>query len=96
MTVVTSVAIAEAELPPDTLTWFVRLEGAVEATLTVTVMAGKLAPAPSRSLRVHVFVEQVHPVPVMETSVRPVGMVSVTVTVPLLTPAELPLLTVAV
>ena len=31
---------ADAEPPPDTLTWFVTCEGALAATLTVTVIGG--------------------------------------------------------
>jgi len=46
------------------------------------------------SPRVQVFVTQAHPVPAIETSVKPEGMVSVTVTVPLLGPAASALLTV--
>jgi hypothetical protein len=35
---VTSDAVAVAEPPPDTLTWLVRVAGALAATLTVTVI----------------------------------------------------------
>ena len=93
---VTSLAVADEEFPPDTPTWLVTLAGALVATLTVTVIAGKLAPAANAVLRVQVLVEQLQPVPVMDTKVRPVGTVSVTVTVPLVGPAALALLTVTV
>jgi len=38
--VVGSLAVAVAEPPPETLTWFTCGEVALEATFTVTVMAG--------------------------------------------------------
>ena len=38
--VVESVALAVADPPPDTLTWFTWGEVALAATFTVTVMAG--------------------------------------------------------
>lgn len=37
---VASVALALAEPPPVTITWFAACDGALEATFTVTVMAG--------------------------------------------------------
>jgi hypothetical protein len=42
---------------------------------------------------VQVLEEQLHPVPAIDTSVRPEGTVSVTVTVPVLGPAPAALLT---
>jgi hypothetical protein len=51
VTVVGSTAFALAEPPPDTLTWLLCGELALEATFTVTVIAGKLAPALKTSLR---------------------------------------------
>jgi hypothetical protein len=45
---------------------------------------------------VQLLVTQVHPVPAMDTSVRPVGIVSVTVTVPFVGPALAPFDTVTV
>ena len=85
--VVESLALAGVEPPPETLTWFTCGELAFEATFTVTVIAGKLDPAVSTLLVVHVFVAQVHPVPAIDTNVSPEGTVSVTVTVPLVGPA---------
>ena len=37
---VTSLAVAEVDPPPETVAILVRLDGALEATLTVTVMDG--------------------------------------------------------
>ncbi len=51
-------------------------------------------PAARTSLRVQVLVEQFQPVPAIETRVRPAGIFSVTVTVPLVGPP--PLLTFTV
>jgi hypothetical protein len=78
-------AVAEADPPPDTVAMLVRLEGELVATLTVSVMAGKLAPAAFTVVDVQVSVPKVHvqPVPLMVVAVRPVGRVSTTVTVPL-------------
>ena len=45
-------------------------------------------------VRVQALEEQLQPVPVMEPTVRPAGMKSVTVTVPLVGPASAALLTV--
>jgi hypothetical protein len=69
--------------PPATETLFVSEEAALLATLTVTVIAGYDEPAASASDRVHVSVPtvQVHPVPLSPVTVKPVGGVSVTVTV---------------
>jgi hypothetical protein len=87
---VESVVFPLPDPPPDTLTAFTCGEVAFPATFTVTVIAGKLAPPASASLRVHVVppAGHVHPVPAIDTSVIPVGTVSVTVTVPLVGPAE--------
>ena len=77
-----SIVFAFAKPPPETLAAFVRGELAPLSTLTLTVMAGKVAPLVSTSLREHVVEEQVHPVPDIDTRVRPAGTVSLTVTVP--------------
>jgi hypothetical protein len=45
---------------------------------------------------VHVLEEQLHPVPAIDTNVRPKGTVSPTVTVPLVGPVPTALLTVTV
>src|SRR5436189_19161 len=68
--------------PPDTEAELVTLAAALLATFTVKVIAGKLAPAASASLRVQVKVPstQVHPLPAMAVAVRPAGKVSVTET----------------
>src|ERR1017187_4762626 len=39
-TVVGSLALAPADAPPDTLTWLVNCEAALDATFTVTVIGG--------------------------------------------------------
>jgi hypothetical protein len=96
---VESVIFAVADPPPDTLTLFARGEAAFAATFTVTVIAGKLAPAASVSLRVQLLTAvpgHVHPEPAIDTSVSPEGTVSVTVTTPLVGPAKFPFLTVTV
>ncbi len=49
--VVGSLALAFPEPPPDTLTWFICGELALETTFTVTVIGGKLAPALKTSPR---------------------------------------------
>src|ERR1017187_2101995 len=90
--VVGSLALAPADAPPDTLTWLVNCEAALDATFTVTVIGGRQAPAASASLRVQVFppLGQLHPVQVavplanargstIDTSARPTGTVSGTV-----------------
>ena len=85
--VVTSLAVSLEVMtspPPETVAVLVRLEGAVPATLTVSVIAEKLEPAVSALLRVqgpNGWV-QLHPVPDMAVPVRPAGRLSVTVTVP--------------
>jgi hypothetical protein len=84
--VVGSLTLAHGEPtqpPPTTDAWFVSDDAALLATLTVTVIAGYDEPAASASERVHVFVdtEHVHPVPLSPVKVKPVGGVSVTVTV---------------
>ena len=53
-------------------------------------------PAARASLRVQLLLAHVHPVPAMETSVKPEGGVSVIVTSPLVGPAPAALLTVIV
>ena len=89
-----SVVLAVAEPPPETATELILGVVALDATLTATAMAGYAAPAASVSLRVQVVAAQVQPVPAMETSVRPAGTVSVTVTRPVVGPAAAPLATV--
>jgi hypothetical protein len=81
--IVESVATAFPEPPPDTLTWLICGELALEATFTVTVIGGKLAPPFKTSLREQRLAEHVHPAPAIETNVKLEGTVSVTVTVPL-------------
>jgi hypothetical protein len=85
VTFVGSVALAVAKPPPETLTWLVTCDGAFRATFTVTVIGGKLIPAASALLVVQVgSTVQFHVAPpFIDTRVRPVGIVSVTVTVPL-------------
>src|SRR5262249_16677845 len=82
MMTVESFADALAEPPPATATLFTCGDAALAATFTVTVIGGKLAPPLRASLRVHELPAQVHPAPAIETSVRPAGTVSVTVTAP--------------
>src|SRR5271170_4955230 len=74
--------------PPDTATELVTLAGALAETLTVSVMAGKLAPPDSTALVVQVSVAKVQtqPVPVMAVAVKLPGKVSTTVTLPLVDP----------
>ena len=55
-----------------------------------------MAPPLNASLRVQVVPVQDHPVPDVDTSVRPVGRVWVNVTVPAVGPAVAPLLTITV
>src|ERR1022692_3564945 len=71
--------------PPDTAAVFVTEAGAFPATFTVSVMAGKLVPDPSASLRVQVRVPNTHvqPVPARAVAVSPDGKVSVMLTSPL-------------
>src|SRR4051794_29254669 len=80
---VLSVVLVLDEPPPDTAALFTRGVPAVAATFTVTVIAGYPAPPSRASLRVQTLEEHVQPVPVIDTSVIPVGTVSVTTTVPL-------------
>ena len=77
--------------PPEMLRVFVRGDVAFAATLTVTVIWGKLIVAGRASERVHVSGTAVgalqdHPVPLMDAPVMPVGSVSVTVTCPNVAP----------
>ena len=73
-----------ASPPPATVAVLVTLAGALAATFTVSVMAGKLAPGAAVVLVLQASVDtvQLHPVPVIAVAVKPVGSVSVTVTVP--------------
>ena len=74
--------------PPETATEFVTDAAALAATLTESVMTGKVRPAASTVLVVQVSVARVHPhpEPLMAVAVRPAGNVSTTVTVPLVEP----------
>src|ERR1017187_6193854 len=80
--VVGSVALAvPVTVPPATETWLVTLAGALDATLTVRVMGGYLAPAANASPRLQpIGGVTVHPqpLPCMETAVSPLGRVSST------------------
>jgi len=73
--------------PPDTVTGIVTGVPFADVTFPVTVIAGKLAPAASESLRVQVVEASVHvhPVPEIAVTVNPVGG-SATVTVPVVAP----------
>src|SRR4051812_38093242 len=70
--------------PPETRTRFVTFAGAFVATLTVTMIAGKLAPEASASERVQVkfVILKDQPEPLIAVAVRPSGRESVTVIVP--------------
>ena len=76
-----SVAVAEGDPPPDTVTEFKVGGIALAEIFAVTVMGGKLAPPARASERVQVLPEHVQPAPLMVTEVNPEGAVSVTVTV---------------
>jgi hypothetical protein len=93
--VVGSMVLAAVDPPPDTLTAFVTDAAALLATFTVTVIV-ELAPAPNTVLFVQVFAAHAQPVPAMDTSVNPAGIVSATVIVPLVGPAFAPFDTVTV
>lgn len=77
--------------PPETLTGMLTVP-AVAVTVPVTVIAGKLAPGLSESLRVHVkpggvpLIVHAQPFPWTKVIVKPLGG-SVTVVVPLVLPA---------
>ena len=86
-----------ASPPPLTFTVLVMEAGAFEAILACMVMA-ELEPAAKATARVQVIVElpeQVQLVPVADVTVNPVGIMSVTVMVPLVGPLP-PLVTVNV
>ena len=70
--------------PPDTVAVLVTDDGAFVATLTVTVIDGYAELGFNASLRVQVRVPRLQdqPVPEIAVAVRPVGRVSITVTVP--------------
>jgi hypothetical protein len=74
--------------PPDTDAEFVTELDALLATSTVTVTAGYDDPDVSASERMHVKVPtvQLQPVPEIAVAIRPLGSVSVAVTVPLVGP----------
>jgi hypothetical protein len=93
---VESVAPAGADPPPDTPTVLISGELASIAMFTVTEIVGYVAPGASTSAREHEPTPHVHPLPLIETRVMPAGGVSVTVTVPVLGPANAELLTVTV
>jgi hypothetical protein len=86
--IVTSLALALAEPPPETLAWLVSGEDALAATLTVTKTGGKREPPFTTALEVQVLPAQLQPVPDIATNVSPVGRVSEIVTTPLVGPAE--------
>src|ERR1051325_1632332 len=84
-TMTEGVVFTAADVPaPDTLSGIVTGVPFVAVTLPVTVIGGKLWPAASASLRVHVVVDSVQdqPVPLIAVPVNPVGG-STSVTVPL-------------
>lgn len=90
-------SLADAEPPPDTLTWMgVVHDGASTATFTVTVNE-KLDPPSNTALVVQVgrTVQSHVAPPFIDTSVMPVGTVSVIVTSPVVGPglAALPKVT---
>src|SRR5215472_15764132 len=70
--------------PPETVAVLATLAGALAATLTVRIKGGYDPPAARTSLRVQVSVArtQLHPEPLSAVALRPVGRLSVTVTVP--------------
>ena len=70
---VESVVPAPADPPPETETEFTCGDDALGATFTVTVIGGYLPLAFNASLLVQVFPGHVHPVPAMDTSVKPAG-----------------------
>lgn len=83
------VGVIEVEVPLNDMVTGMDTAPLVDVTVPVTVIGGKLCPAPSEALVVQVSAValrvQVQPLPVMEAMVNPVGG-SVTVTVPLLAP----------
>jgi hypothetical protein len=84
--IVVSLVLTLGVPPPETVTWFAWGEVAFAKTLTTMVMAGYDVPAASASLRVHVLLLHVQPVPLIDVIVSPPGAVSVTVTGPMLAP----------
>src|ERR1051325_1017145 len=86
MMFVRSVAVAETEPPPDTVTWFVSCAATSGATDTTTVRGGYAPPAASESSRENVVPPHVHPVPFIDVTVRPIGGLSTTDTVPAVGP----------
>jgi hypothetical protein len=91
-TVVESVPTPLAAPPPLTATALLYTPMFVPLTLTVRVIAGREEPVASTVVVVQVKVPrtQFHPVPPIAVAVKPLGSVSVTVTVPEV--EELPLL----
>ena len=93
VTIVRSLEVElNAEPPPDTVAWLTKGDVANGATLTVTVMGGYDWPGPMEVPIVQVLVVQVHPLPAIDITDIPLGGFSVTVTSPLVGPAEAPLL----
>src|SRR5690349_13554065 len=86
MTVLSAAEIAAAP-PPETRACAVSNALALAATLTVTVIGGKLAPPTKASSRVQVAPEHDHPAPNIASNERPVGRVSVTMIGPDVGPA---------
>src|ERR1019366_6115868 len=91
-TVMESVEIGETnEVPP--LAWALLVNGdpAFDATFTVPVRGGKLPPPATGRLFVQLVPEQIQPLPCSngEVKVKPVGRVSCTVTVPLVSVAAI-------
>src|SRR5436190_527972 len=86
---VESTPVAAADPPPDTATSFTCGQLPCPTPFPYTALFRSLAPPAKASLRVQVVppAGHVHPVPAIDTSVSPVGAVSVTVTVPLVGPA---------
>lgn len=88
-------ALAPTDPPPETLTTLLNCDGAFAATFTVMVMED-WEPAFRVPAVEQIVLEQLHPVPDIDTSDSPVGIVSATVTVPLVGEPKAALLTVTV
>ena len=89
-TVVMSLALGlSADPPPMTVAVLVNGEAAFDATMTLTAIGGYGAPAAMDLLVVQLLAPQVHVLPpAIETIDSPVGGFSVTVTIPLVGPAD--------
>src|SRR5260370_757511 len=90
MMLVESLVFAVADPPPEALTFFFYGYAALRDLLSLPTRGASVLPAASASLRVQVEVLHIHPVPAIPVTVKPVGAVSVIVTVPVV--AELPVL----